>query len=97
MRQYRRFATFLVVLLLAFAATSPALALQAGDAASARAQKVSLASVWEWVAGLLLPHFDAARGAIIPDGETGDPEPPPAENPAAPTPEMPSDLDATSL
>lgn len=78
-----RLATSILAALLLLALSSPALAVGSAAAETA-APRISLALVWDWVAGFLVPHLDAARGQITPDGTSGDPNAPPA--PEAPSP-----------
>jgi hypothetical protein len=83
MSSRNRIATSILVALLLLAVASPALAARSATAETA-APRISLALVWDWVAGFLVPHLDAARGQITPEGTSTDPNAP--EEPDAPAP-----------
>lgn len=75
MSSRNRLATSILAALLLLAVASPALAARSATAEST-APRISLALVWDWVAGFLVPHLDAARGQITPDGTSDDPNAP---------------------
>jgi len=81
-----RFAACLFAVVLLFSVAAPA---AAGQAATAElsAPRITLSTIWNWFAGLLVPHTDEAKGQITPEGTSGDMTPP--QDPlAAPSSEL---------